>query len=89
MEFHMFIKIIGLLEAEHSAAKIYTLFRLLKVNERHVYHVKNFMKRQADIVRDQSKDSQNSKRSPSIFCDGVVGSVMEWDYFDLFLHARS
>ncbi len=37
----------------------------------------------------QCKSSQNSKRSPPIFCDGLLGSVVEWSYCDLSLHVRS
>ncbi len=48
--FHVHLTIIvGLLKAEHSAAKIHTLLRLLKVIECHVYHVQKLFEETGDV----------------------------------------
>ncbi len=48
-EFHMRETIIRLLKVSHSAVKIHTPLRPLKVNERHVYHVKKLFKETGDV----------------------------------------
>ncbi len=48
----MHVTIVGLLKVVHDTAKIHTLLRLLKVNERNVYHVKKLFE-EAGTVRDR------------------------------------
>ncbi len=49
-EFHVCVTVVGLLEVGHSTAKIHTLLRPLKMNERRVYCVKKSSKRRAIFV---------------------------------------
>ncbi len=46
----MCVIIVGLLKVRHSAAKILTLLRPLKVNEYYVYHVKKLFEETVDVA---------------------------------------
>ncbi len=62
----MAVTIFNLLEGVHSAVKIHTLLRLLKVNEGHAYHVKKLFKLTGDLYDGLQAGRPRSTRTKNV-----------------------
>ncbi len=65
-KFHMRVTIVDLLTMGHSAAKIHTLLRPLKLNKHQVYHVKKLFKDTGDICDHPRADQLCSTRMKNV-----------------------